>query len=131
MSQEEHAGATVARGAKSQGAGLFAPTAVRASIRESRVKPQGESSCTAAALAHSLGVAGTVVQTALAEDDTGGWHPDLVGGDLDQAAQDGVARQAEDKPTLLASTPSHHLGTAVMTIASDGQPRAEWTARGL
>jgi hypothetical protein len=40
-------------------------------------------------------------------------HPDIVGGDLDQTAQHGVARQTEDKVHVIGLAPRHQLGTAI------------------
>ncbi len=53
----------------------------------------------------------------------GATHPDIVGSGLDQPAQHGVAGQAEDVVHVVGLAPRHHLGTAVVTIAADGQPR--------
>jgi hypothetical protein len=53
----------------------------------------------------------------------GAAHPDIVGGDLDQTAQHGVARQTEDEVHVIGLAPRHHLGTAIVSITTDGQPR--------
>jgi hypothetical protein len=44
-------------------------------------------------------------------------HPDIIGCGLDQTAQDGVARQAEQIVHIVDLAPRHHLGAAKMAVA--------------
>ncbi len=53
----------------------------------------------------------------------GAADPDIVGRRLEQPGQHGVAGQAEDEVHAVGLAPRHHLGTAVVAIAADRQPR--------
>ena len=53
----------------------------------------------------------------------GATHPDIVGGGLDQAAQHGVAGQAEHIIHIVGLAPRHHFGAAIVAVATDRQPR--------
>src|SRR4051812_18427777 len=48
-------------------------------------------------------------------------HPNIVGGRFDLAGQHGVAGRAEDVVHRGGLAPRHHLGTAVVTVAANGQ----------
>ncbi len=52
----------------------------------------------------------------------GAANPHIVGVRFHQAVEDFIARQAKDVIHAIGLAPRHHLGTAVMTVASDGQP---------
>src|SRR6185437_7010562 len=53
----------------------------------------------------------------------GAKYPDIVGSDLDKAAQHGIAWQAEYIIHFVDLAPRHHLRTAIVTIATDGETR--------